>query len=210
MESQLAGRPQGSVPRGLDFNRHMRRLCVDITGRLDELAHIDMARVAIRVCQARNSSRYGMYASLTPMRFAGGAPDFRRRGTTWTVQRIYDASGREMLYLLSFYLPRFLNRTLEHKLATVVHELWHISTAFDGDLRRHPGRCYAHSHSREAYDDEVRRLSQRWLSLGPPPETYEFLRFDFRQLEHRYGGVVGQRISTPKLIRARDAGTRAS
>ncbi len=107
-----------------------------------------------------------------------------------------------MLYLLSFYLPRFLERPLDEKLATVVHELWHIGPQFDGDLRRHPGRCYAHTHSQKQYDELVGELARKWLRLDPPRETYEFLRFDFRQLERRYGRVFGQKIRTPRLLRA--------
>ena len=84
---------------------------------------------------------------LTPLRFEGGRLTSVRRTGRWTIERLYDEAGREMLYLLSFYLPRFLEHPLREKLATVVHELWHIGPGFDGDLRRHPGRCYAHSHS---------------------------------------------------------------
>jgi hypothetical protein len=180
----------------------MRSLCVDLTRRLPELSHIDMCRVAIRFCQARIHSRHGIYASLTPMRFAGGALTSLRRGRTWTVQRLFDDAGREMLYLLSFYLPRFQQRPLEEKLSTVIHELWHISPAFDGDIRRHPGRCYAHTHSQKQYDAQMDALAQKWLSLAPPPECYDFLRYDFRGLEARHGRVYGQKIRTPRLVRA--------
>lgn len=185
-----------------DFTAHVRALCADITVRLPELSHIDMSRVAIRFCQARVSTRWGLYASLTPMRFAGGSLQTRRRGRTWTVERLYDDAGREMLYLLSFYLPRFLQRPLAEKLQTVVHELWHIGPGFDGDLRRHPGRCYAHTHSQRQYDAQMAELTDKWLALDPPPAVYEFLRYDFQELECRYGRVIGQKIRTPRLLRA--------
>lgn len=188
--------------RGFDFTLHIRRLCADLTTRLSELGHIDIERVAIRFCQARKAVRHGVHATLTPMRFERGELFSRRRGQTLTVQRLYDASGREMLYLLSFYLPRFLERPFEEKLTTVVHELWHIGPRFDGDLRRHPGRCYAHSHSQEQYDALMRQLALKWLSLDPPQGLHEFLRFDFSQLERNCGRIFGQKIPTPKLIRA--------
>jgi hypothetical protein len=180
----------------------MRRLCADLTTRLSELGHVDIHRVAIRFCQARKAVRHGLHASLTPMRFEEGRLYCRRRGRDWTLQRLYDARGREMLYLLSFYLPRFLERPFEEKLTTVIHELWHISPRFDGDLRRHPGRCYAHSHSQKQYDALMGQLASKWLSLDPPHGTYAFLRFDFRQLELECGPIFGQTIPTPKLIPA--------
>lgn len=193
---------------GFDFTCHMRRLCADLVGRLDELSHIDIHGVAIRFCQARKAVRHGVHASLTPMRFEGGELFSRRRGRTWTLERLYDASGREMLYLLSFYLPRFIDRSFEEKLGTVIHELWHIGPRFDGDLRRHPGRCYAHGHSQKQYDATMRELATTWLSRNPPRETYEFLQCDFSRLERRFGRVFGQTIATPKLIRASLASSR--
>jgi hypothetical protein len=189
-------------PDGLNFTLHMRYLCVDLAARLPELNHIDMSRIAIRFCQARKPVRHGLQASLTPLRFEGGELYSRRRGRTWTVQRLYDAEGREMLYLLSFYLPRFLERPFEAKLSTVVHELWHVGPNFDGDLRRHPGRCYAHSHSQKQYDALMDSLAHKWLSLGPPGELYHFLQQDFRQLQRQYGRIYGQKLPTPKLLRA--------
>ena len=105
-----------------------------------------------------------MHASLTPLRFEPGALIARRRGRTWTVERLYDARPRDAVpaQLLPAAVP---GPPLEEKLATVVHELWHIGPAFDGDLRRHPGRCYAHSHSQKQYDAQVDQLAERWLAL---------------------------------------------
>lgn len=185
---------------GFNFTLHMRRLCADMVTRLDVLRHIDLDRVAIRFCQARRPGQFGIQASLTPLRFAGGSTVTRKRGRQYGVERILDANGREMLYLLSFYLPRYQNRSLADKLQTVVHELWHIGPDFDGDIRRHHGRCYAHSGSQKKYDAVIERLTNDWLALQPPADLYEFLRFDFHQLTRLHGSVFGARIATPKLV----------
>lgn len=196
--------PQARCPRqsGLNFTHQMRRLCIDLAARLPELQHINMSQMAIRFCQARKAVRHGLHASLTPLRFEGGELFRRRGGRTWTVERVYDVSGQEMLYLLSFYLPRFLEGRFEAKLSTVVHELWHVGPKFDGDLRRHPGRCYAHSHSQKQYDALMDSLTHKWLSLAPPPELYHFLQQDFQALRRQYGRIYGQKLPTPKLLRA--------
>ena len=185
---------------GFDFTLHMRRLCADMIHRLPQLGHVDLPRVAISFSQARKAVDHGLYASLTPLRFAGGSCHTVRRGQKWTVQRVVDGSGREMLYLLSFYLPRFLDQPFRHKLITVVHELWHISPRFDGDLRRFGGRCYAHSASQKRYDAQVEQLVDRWLSLDPPASAYNFLRYEFGELVGRYGRVYGVKVPAPKLI----------
>ncbi len=185
---------------GLDFTHPMRHLCEDMVARLDRLGHIDMARVAISFSQTRKATGYGMHASLTPMRFAGGQPHTIRRGREWGVQRLYGPDGREMLYILNFYLPRFLNLRFREKLTTVVHELWHIGPNFDGDVRRFEGRCFAHGSSQKKYDAMVDVLVDRWLSARPPESICEFLRGDFRDLITRYGPIIGQRVPTPKLF----------
>jgi hypothetical protein len=185
---------------GFDFTAHVRRLALDMVTRAPELAHIDLARVAFSFAQARKRVPHGMQASLTPMRFEGGSFTTQRRGRTWTVQRLKDPSGTEMLYILTLYLPRFMDQPFEEKLATLVHELWHISPEFNGDLRRHAGRCYAHSSSQAAYDVEVDRVVAHWRTLNPPEQLMAFLRLDFDELNRRYGRVFGARIATPKLI----------
>jgi len=193
-------RRDGADAGGFDFTGHARRLCADLVARLPELGHIELDRVAIGFCQTRKPVAHGLYASLTPLRFAGGREHTVRRGRKWAIQRLVDESGTDMLYLLSFYLPRFLDQSLRHKLVTVVHELWHISPQFDGDLRRFAGRCYAHGSSQKRYDTDVERLVDRWLAVDPPASIYAFLRYDFRGLVARYGKVYGAKIPGPRLI----------
>jgi predicted metallopeptidase len=186
---------------GLDFSLHMRRLCEDMVARVDRLRHIDMARVAVSFSQARKATSHGMYASLTPMRFAGGRVHTIRRGQKWGIQRLHAADGREMLYILNFYLPRFLDLRFREKLSTVMHELWHVGPDFDGDVRRYGGRCFVHGSSQQRYDAHAERLVDSWLASGPPESVCEFLRYDFHGLTTRYSRVYGRKIPTPKLIR---------
>jgi predicted metallopeptidase len=186
-------------PRGFDFTTHMRRLCADMVVRLEQLRHIDMAQVAVSFSQTRKAGRFGIYAAVTPLRFSGGGRHMLRRGRRWGMPRLYDPEGREMLYILTFYLPRFLDLPLQEKLTTVVHELWHVGPAFDGDVRRLGGRCFAHGASRKQYDAHIEALVARWLSCNPPAALYDFLRLSFRELSARHGRVVGQRVPTPKL-----------
>jgi hypothetical protein len=190
-----------SPRHGFDFTAAMRGLCVDISERLGEFGHIAVDRVAFNVCQTRRDVRHGMYASLTPLRFAGGAEQKTVRGVNWGIEQLSDPSGREFLYLLSFYLPRFQNLPLEEKLVTVFHELWHIAPEFNGDLRRHEGRCYAHGPSQRDYDARMAELAQKWLLLDPPHQLYDFLSLSFADLVSEHGRVSGSRWRAPRLVR---------
>jgi hypothetical protein len=186
--------------RRFDFTTSMRHVCGDMVARLPELAHIDLTRVAVCFCQTRKAVRHGIFASLTPLRFKDGAATAQRRGRQYAVQRVCDPDGREMLYVLSFYLPRFQNLDLREKLITILHELWHISPDFNGDIRRHEGRYHAHSHSQCEYDRQMGVLADRWLAAGPPGEVWGFLRHDFQQLAGAEGPIVGVKIQRPRLI----------
>jgi hypothetical protein len=194
------GRPANTA--GFDFTTRMKFIVEDMVNRLPELSHIDLSRVAFAFGQARKKTQYGIHASLTPMRFKNGARTTVKRGEKYLCQQLFDEDGREMLYILTFYLPRFMDVQFDEKLVTIIHELWHISPEFNGDIRRHPGRCYAHTHSQKEYDEGVKVLSDRWLELNPPLELYEFLRLDFQNLQKQHGQVWGIKIPHPKMIRA--------
>jgi len=189
-----------TLPTGFDFTHHIRTLCVDVVSRMPEMSHIQMDRVAISFCQTRKRVRNGVWASLTPMRFANGRLTEMRNGREYTVQRLFDENGQEMLYILAFYLPRFLQLDFQSKLDTLFHELWHISPQFNGDIRRFSGRCFAHSHSEKEYDASVNELAKRWLVRDPPPELYTFLKMSHGRLRQKYGHVFGSKIPQPKLL----------
>jgi hypothetical protein len=187
------------VSKGFDFTRAMRTLCHDVTVRLGEFRHVRIDEMAITFAQARRRVPHGLQAKLTPMRFENGSLLTRRANRTWTLERLYDGE-REMLYILTFYLPRFLDHSFREKLITVFHELYHISPKFNGDIRRMDGRYHVHTHSQDEYDRAMGTLVGEYMRRSPPPELVDFLRLDFRGLCARYGAVLGKRIAAPKLI----------
>jgi hypothetical protein len=187
------------VLKGFDFTRAMRALCHDVTERVAEFRHVRVDDMAVTFAQTRRRVPHGLQAKLTPMRFEEGSLVTRRGSRTWTLERLYDGN-REMLYILTFYLPRFLNHSFREKLITVFHELYHISPKFDGDIRRLDGRYHVHTHSQDEYDRAMGTLVAEYLRRSPPPELIDFLRHDFRGLCARYGAVFGKRIAAPKLI----------
>ena len=191
---------RSSTRLGFNFTETMRRLCADAVARLPDLAHIDVGQVATAFAQTRKRTSYGLYASLTPMRFEDGSLVCQRGRREYTVQRLFTSDGREIMYILTFYVPRFMDISFREKLTTIFHELWHISPEFNGDLRRHPGRCYAHSHSQKEYDAQMERLADRYLASSPPESLYEFLNLSFAELHEHHGRVYGTKVLRPKLL----------
>jgi hypothetical protein len=182
-----------------DFSHAMFRLCDDITRRITELHHVRMREVAVTFAQTRSRVSYGMQAKLTPLRFEDGSLITTRHGKRWSVPRLYHGD-QELLYILTFYLPRFFDHSFREKMITVIHELFHISPDFNGDIRRFGGRCYAHSHSQKEYDEYMGQIADLYLRLRPPRDLYSFLESNFLQLQTRHGGVVGLKVPIPKLI----------
>ena len=189
----------GPHDRPFDFCGHVRRLCVDIAARCEPLRHVDAERLLVGVTQARSARRHGLQARVTPLRCHGGSLTRQRHGVSYQVQR-YFVGDREMLYLLTFCLPRFLDQDFDEKFITLFHELYHISPAFDGDLRRYGGRGAFHPRSQRVYDGHMADLARAYLAERPDPALHDFLRLNFAQLRHRHGSVVGVMVPRPKLV----------
>lgn len=184
---------------GFDFTAAMTELSKDIASCTPNFQHIDMSKVMVTATINRKRSTYGLQARLTPMRFKEGSLTTRRRGTLYGLQR-YFVGECEMLYLLTFVLPRFLNQSFEEKLSTVFHELFHMSTSFDGDLRRFGGRYSFHSRSKKNYDRTMEHLASDYARNHRHPGIFEFLNWNFDEFQHSHGGVRAVVIPCPRLV----------
>jgi hypothetical protein len=189
----------GPAGEPFDFCAAVRRLCTDVAARTPELAHIDTTRILFAFTQARNARPHGLQARVTPLRFRSGSLTRRHRGVTFQVQRHF-VDGVEVLYLMTFCLPRFLNQDFDGKFVTLFHELYHISPQFDGDLRRHAGRCEVHTSSQRRYDEQMAKLARAYLADRPGPDLHAFLRLNFAQLVARHGCVLGTVVPRPKMV----------
>jgi predicted metallopeptidase len=180
--------------RTFDFTRAMHALMCDIAAVCEELRHVDMTRVAVIFSQARHGRTDGVHAATHPLRFEGGATETVIRGHRYVMPRVR-VDGREMLYVVSFTLPRFLDAGgLEQKVATVVHEMYHISPEFNGDLRRFGGGKPYHTGSQRRYDRAMAAIARRYMARTQQPELHEFLRSDFKALAAAWGALVGMQM----------------
>jgi len=187
-------------PKPFSYTDAMREVVRDIITTLEELRHVDPDRLLLAIAQARQATQHGVYASCTPLRFAGGSPETVVRGHRYRIPPLHH-EGREILYIVYFMLPRFHEEQDYHgKLATIIHELYHISPQFNGDLRRFAGKNFAHGHSREVYHAAMCRLADQYLARSPRAAHHDFLKTPFSELLARPGGVTGLYINKPKAL----------
>jgi predicted metallopeptidase len=132
----------------------VKRLIRDAAARLPELAHVRPARVLVVAGEARRSSR----ATIRPAIGAAGA---RGRGRARPSIRV---KGREIRYVITLRPLWFRESTPADRVRTVLHELYHASTRFDGTLHR------ARRHDRlpqSAYARRIDALASRYLEAAP-------------------------------------------
>lgn len=185
----------------LDLSAQLKALCRHLTETLPELAHIDPEQVLFAVARSRAQGRHGLLARIAPLRFAGGAQELTRRRGPWReTYRMPTLShgGQEIRYLITVFVPRFLRLPFAEKLATVIHELYHISEACDGDIRRFPGRNFAHGSSRAGFDQIVARLADTYPQSSPPPDLLAFLHLEESAWQGGALRLTGLRVAVPR------------
>ncbi len=159
-----------------NFNQAVRALIRDIAAHMPEFAHIKASRILVVAGEARRASRSSVKPLMTH------STDGRRKP-------VVKFKGRRMLYSITLRPLFFRSSTAQDRIGTLLHELFHISPAFDGTLdeqRRHEavGR---------GFGAKLRPLVRRYLRQCPP-ELWAAFAYDgevrvYQWLE-RPGAVV--------------------
>ncbi|HUW34560.1 MAG TPA: putative metallopeptidase [Planctomycetota bacterium] len=186
-----------------DYAEAMRRLIGDIIETCDAFRHVKASSLLVGCIKARNSDGKGLYARTVPLRFEGGSLTTQRRGREFRVPVVQHA-GNEVLYIVSFCLPRFQNLPFHDKLVTIFHELYHVSPKCDGDIRRFDGANYVHTSSQERYDELMKQLATQYVERTANPELHDFLKYTYAQLSSKYDGIRMKIFKAPKPQLVRD------
>jgi predicted metallopeptidase len=132
----------------------VKRLIRDAAARLPELAHVRPSRILVVAGEARRSSR----ATIRPAIGSG------RGATLGRVSPAIRVKGREILYVITLRPLWFRASTPDERVRTVLHELYHASTRFDGTLHR--GRRHERL-PQSAYARRIDQLASRYLEDAP-------------------------------------------
>ncbi|MBY0369348.1 hypothetical protein K2X33_01595 [bacterium] len=180
----------------------MTRLLTEICSKVEEFQHIRPEQVLVSATFARSRRKAGLLAYVLPLKYRAGSPIERRvrggREYHWAMLP-YLREGREVLYIIYFVLPRFLHLSEREKLETVVHELYHISPDFNGDLRRFRGARSVLHGTHKAFDAKVRQLTDAFLASAPPLNDYAFLSVSGRYADQLRATHIPE--PRPKLLK---------
>jgi hypothetical protein len=165
----------------------------DVARRVRDFRHLDPERIALLAaarCTGGSNGNlatcYGLRQEVRPTFSIWTRPRTRQvvAVTPWFAYRTprVRLANREMSYLILLRMPRML-RT--NPLLTIVHELYHISEAFDTTMRpvRH-GAFFNH---------EVKRLAQTWLerATGDLPRLAQLRFYD---LQREFGAILAEGV----------------
>jgi hypothetical protein len=184
----------------LNYTDALRALIKDIV-RVERgtFGHVRVEEIGVAFTMVRKPGTGGTLAKIVPLRFENGALEEEIRGRRYRKQQCR-FEGRDLLYLLFFYMPRFQELSLEEKIRTICHELYHINPHFNGDIRRFPGGKYAHGPSRRSYDAAFEPAVQHFLRYGLDIRRHFFVDLNYNELAHKHGPLMGSRYPMPKLI----------
>ena len=128
----------------------------DLAVRLPEFAHLVPAKVLVVAGEARRGSR----GSVKPLAFARG----KSRDRSGARKPVVRVNGRRMLYCVTLRPLFFRDSRPEQRLETLLHELYHVSPAFDGTLD--PVR--RHARMGGTFSRRLRPVVRRYLRQCPP------------------------------------------
>lgn len=144
------------VRRRPDFTQAVRALITHVASAHPDFAHLEARRILVVAGEARRASR----GTVKPLTFA----DRKRTDSLGRKKPIVKVNGRQMLYCITLRPLFFRRSTPRQRVATVLHELFHIAKHFDGTL----DHLRRHEEAGEGFEAEFAPIERRvWKSVPP-------------------------------------------
>lgn len=148
-------RPGKATSARPNFSRAVRLLIRDIAKQMPEFSKVRAENVLVVAGEARRASR----ATIRPTRFQETGTLRSSDGKLRKPRLSF--RGKKILYVLTLRPLFFRTGAAEKRIETVLHELFHLSPAFDGTLaadRRHAAM------DAEAFEAALRPIVKRYLA----------------------------------------------
>jgi hypothetical protein len=148
-----------------DFTQSVKTLLAHVAATMKEFRHIDPNAILVTAGEARRASR----GTVKPLCFSNG----KRKDSLGRRKPLVTYHGHRVLYAITLRPLFFRKSTPRQRVATILHELFHISPAFDGTLD-HRRR---HASAGKGFEDAFRPIERRyWKRI--PPEVLEAFSYD--------------------------------
>jgi hypothetical protein len=142
------------VRRRPDFTAAVTALIEHVARAHAEFRHLDARRILVIAGEARRASR----GTVKPLTFA----ERKRTDSLGRKKPLVKIRGRQMLYSITLRPLFFRRSTPRQRVATVLHELFHIAKAFDGTL----DHLRRHDEAGEGFEAEFNPIERRvWKRL---------------------------------------------
>lgn len=184
-----------TVRRRPDFTAAVRALVTYVAKAHEVFSHLKSTRILVVAGEARRASR----GTVKPLTFAGK----KRTDSLGRKKPLVKVNGRQMLYCITLRPLFFRRSTPRQRVATVLHELFHISRQFDGTL----DHMRRHDEAGEGFEAEFGPIERRvWRTLPPAlvaPFSYDGEVRILQWLEKPQSWLPGERASHRPLYTER-------
>lgn len=174
-----------------DFNRALRRLLWHIVRTMPEFSHLEPSRILVVAGEARRAS----HATVKPLAFPRGS----RTDAFGRTKPLVKIEGKRMLYCITLRPLFFRRSTAVDRVTTILHELFHISTGFDGTL----DASRRHATMGAKFEKKFRPLRKRLIAALPEDVLAPFAHNgDVRVsqwLERPSGWLPGEKASSRRI-----------
>lgn len=159
----------------------------NITKAVPEFSHIDTGKILFSLKSSPKNSDNGYYAEVkclsnTPFDFISDG-----RITKHYYSDCLFKNGIPALYLIVFTVPCFVDLNLREKICTIMHELYHISPLFNGELRLFNGKNCLHGPQPEKFDEYMYYLADIFLSKYKSLD--KLFSLDYEKLNEKHGSI---------------------
>lgn len=183
-KSALAWAP---VKRRPDLAPALRAFVLHVARSVPGFSHLKPNRILVVAGEARRASR----ATVRPLTFPGG----KRVDPLGRKKPLVRVHGRRILYVITLRPLFFRDSTPRQRVATLLHELFHISKDFDGSLD-HTRR---HDEAGNGFEAAFTPVERRFWKRLPPhllePFTYDGEVRVQQWLEKPMSWMPGERVS---------------
>jgi hypothetical protein len=162
-------------------------LLAHVAATMREFRHVDPNAILVVAGEARRASR----GTVKPLCFSNGS----RKDGLGRRKPLVTFHGHRVLYSITLRPLFFRKSTPRQRVATILHELFHIAPAFDGTL----DATRRHAEAGDGFEAEFTPIERRyWKRI--PPEVLEGFAYDgevrvLQWLEKPQSWLPGERAS---------------